>query len=77
MNAPYPTSQEIFGRAENISEAETWSDLYKKDLLEAGLMVACCLLCLMGGSPYLEALLRRGLKRRENKETTTLSWRRR
>ena len=26
-------------------------------------------LCLMEGSPYLEALLKRGFKRRENKET--------
>ena len=61
-DAPYSTSQEIFERATNVKDDEVWSDLYK-DLIEVGLMVGCYWLCLMEGSPYLEALLQRGLKR--------------
>ena len=68
-DAPYPTSQEIYERAVNPSEAETWSNLYKKDLLEAGSMVGRRRLYTMEGSPYLKALLCRGLKRHENRET--------
>ena len=53
----------------NVSEGERWSNLYKKDLLEAGSMVGHHHLHQMEGSPYLESLLKRGFKRRENKET--------
>ena len=62
-------AQEIFQRAERNSKSETWEDLYKKDLLEVGLMVSHYQLHQMDRSPYLEALLRRGLKRKENRET--------
>lgn len=63
MDAPYPTSQEIYKRVVNLSETEVWSNLYKKDLLEVGSMVGRCHLRMMEGSPYLEALLCRGMKR--------------
>ena len=62
-------AQEIFD-SESLSTLEkAWEDLYKKDLLEAGSMMAHHHLRQINGSLYLEALLRRGLKRRENKET--------
>ena len=69
---PYPTSQEIYERAVTIHDEEMWSDLYKKDLIEAGSMVGRRHLHQMEGSPYLEALLCWGFKRRENKETADL-----
>ena len=47
-----------------------WSDLYKRDMIEAGSMVGHRHLRLIEGSPYLEALLKRGFWRRENRETT-------
>ena len=53
----------------NVRDEERWSDLYKKDMIKVGSMVGCRCLHLMEGSPYLEALLRRGFKRCENKET--------
>ena len=62
-------AQEIFARVERDSKSEKWEDLYKKDLLEVGSMVAQCHLCQINRSPYLEALLQRGLRRRENRET--------
>ena len=67
-HTPYPTSQEIYKRVMNIWDEERWSDLYKKDLIEVGSMVGRRRLCLMKGSLYLEALLKRGFQRHENKE---------
>ena len=61
-HTPYPTPQEIYERAVNIHDEERWSNLYKKDLIEAGSMVGRHHLRLMEGSPYLEALLKRGFK---------------
>ena len=54
----------------NVCDEERWSDLYKKDMIEAGSMVGRRQLHLMEGSPYLEALLKRGFRRCKNKETT-------
>ena len=62
-HAPYPTSQEIFERVQTLRDEEMWSNLYKKDLIKVGSIVGHHRLRLMEGSPYLEALLKRGLKR--------------
>ena len=67
----YLMGQEIFQRGENWANTNHWEDLYK-DFLEAAGMVSCEAICNIYGSLYLEALLKRWLKRKESKETTNL-----
>ena len=69
-NAPYPLAQAIFNRMKVDSKSEMWGDLYKKDLIKVFSARSHRTLHHIKGSPYLEALLKRGLKRRESWETT-------
>ena len=52
-------------QASNMSMVETFGDLFKRDLIEAGLIYACWALRTLDISLYLSALFNRGLNRRE------------
>ena len=52
-----------------MSAIETFGDLFKKDLIEAGSIYAHWALRTLNISPYLSGLFKRGLKRGEARET--------
>ena len=52
-----------------MTAIETFGDLFKKDLIEAGSICAHRALRTLDISPYLSAIFKRGLKRRESRET--------
>ena len=52
-----------------MTAIETFGDLFKNDLIEAGSIYARRALRTLDISPYLSALFKRGLKRRESRET--------
>ena len=56
-------------RASNMLAIETFGDLFKKDLIEAGSIYAHQALWTLDISPYLSVLFKRGLKRGEAQET--------
>ena len=58
--------------ASNMSTIETFEDLFKKDLIEAGLIYAHWALRMLDISPYLSSLFRRGLRKGEARETAEL-----
>ena len=61
----YPAREAILERASNMSAIETFGDLFKKDLIEAGSVHARRALRMLDISPYLSALFKRGLKKGE------------
>ena len=52
-----------------MTAIETFEDLFKNDFIEAGSIYARRALRALDISPYLSALFKRGLKRRESRET--------
>ena len=68
----YPSSQTIFELTLNMMVIETFRDLFKKDLIEAGSIYARRALRNLNISLYLLVILKRGLKRREAWEMVDL-----
>ena len=66
----YPSAQDLFARGQNITIGDTFSDMFKKDFIEVMAMRARQRLMSLRVDPYPDALLRRGLKRQEARETT-------
>ena len=62
-------AQVLFNRANNLQDEEMFSDVYKKDLIEAMEMMVRRELHCLRVDPYAETILWRGLKRREARET--------
>ena len=69
MHKLYLSAQVIFEQGLNMLMLETFSNLYKKDLIEVGGIHAHCQLCEIDTSLYLAAILKWGLKRWEREET--------
>lgn len=59
----------MFARVENLGEEETFEDIFKKNLVKAMGMIGRCKLNRLHVEPYLRAVLKRGMKRREGWET--------
>ena len=69
LEEPYPSDATIFEWAKNFSDKpEEFSDLFKEDLIEATGLVARSATRNLEASPYLKALLHRGLKCNEVEE---------
>ena len=68
MDEPYASSQEIFERGKDLCGEEEFANLYKADFIEVTGMVVCKAERAIDASPYLKALLHRGLKMQEVEE---------
>ena len=58
---PYLSAQELFDRGQVEGNEDTFSDVFKKDFIEAAGMKARRKMRRMRIDPYLDAILRRGL----------------
>ena len=66
---PYPTAQDLFSRGQAEGNKDMFSDVFKKDFIEAMLMKAQRKLRKMRINPYPDAIIRRGLHKKEHQET--------
>ena len=65
---PYPTSQALFNRGRAENPEDTFNDVFKKDLIEIAGMKGRKLMWKMRIDPYPDALIRRGLHKKEPRE---------
>ena len=66
---PYPLAQSLFERGRAPGEDNTFNDVYKKDFIEVTAMKARRKMRSMRIDPYPDAIIRRGLHKREPRET--------
>ena len=67
---PYPTAQSLFERGQAEGNKDTFNDVFKKDLIEVMSMKVRRKLQRMRIDPYPNAILRQGLRRKEQRENT-------
>ena len=65
---PYPSAQALFERGRAEGKDDTFNDVYKKDLITAIGMKARRKMRKMRIDPYPDAIIRRGLSKKESKE---------
>ena len=66
---PYLSAQNLFERGRAEGEDDTFNDVYKKDFIEVTAMKARRKMRSMRIDPYPDAILRRGLHKKEPRET--------
>ena len=66
---PYPSAQQLFERGRAPGEEDMFNDVFKKDFIEVTAMKACQKMRSMRIDPYPDAIIRRGLHKREPRET--------
>ena len=65
----YPSAQDLFKRGRAPGEEDTFNDVFKKDFIEVTTMKARRKMRAMRINPYPDAIIRRGLHKREPRET--------
>ena len=65
---PYPSAQQLFDRGRAPGEDDTFSDVFKKDFITVTAMKARRKMRSMRIDPYPDAILRRGLYKKEPRE---------
>ena len=66
---PYPAAQALFSRGQAPGEDDTFEDVFKSDFIVATSMKARRKMRAMRMDPYPDAIIRRGLTRKEPRET--------
>ena len=66
---PYPSAQQLFERGRAPGEDDTFNDVFKRDFIVATAMKARRKMRAMRIDPYPDAIIRRGLHKKEPRET--------
>ena len=66
---PYPSAQSLFEQGRAPGEEDTFNDVFKKDFIEVTAMKARRKMRVMRIDPYPDAIICRGLHKREPRET--------
>ena len=66
---PYPSAQNLFERGRAEGEDDMFNDMFKKDFIEVTTMKARRKMRAMRIDPYPDAIIRRGLHKKEPRET--------
>ena len=66
---PYPSAQSLFEWGRAPGEDNTFNDVFKKDFIEVTAIKACRKMRVMRIDPYPDAIIRRGLHKKEPRET--------
>ena len=69
MTDPYPSAQSLFNQGRANGDEDTFNNVFKKDLIEIARIKGCRKMRQMRANPYPDALLRRGLHKKELRET--------